>query len=127
MFPLRDCTCDLLTCVQSQLSEPLEEPIFATRNDPAELTRAVFINRPKGQTPPPEDALTSDAPFNALVQGIREVDPFMQLREEEERSKEQTVPDGLERVLGGMLLLLLFVRHTLVESTHSVFRVACNG
>ncbi|KNC97347.1 uncharacterized protein SPPG_07275 [Spizellomyces punctatus DAOM BR117] len=77
----------------------LESPIFANRHDPEEISRIVFLQRAGNKTPPPEDSLESDAPFNALVEGIRQIDPLMELKEnEEDEGRDQRVP-GLEKVL----------------------------
>ncbi|TPX66036.1 hypothetical protein SpCBS45565_g04702 [Spizellomyces sp. 'palustris'] len=98
-------TVEELICRTPRKMACLESPIFANRHDPAEISRIVFLQRAGNKTPPPEDSLESDAPFNALVEGIRQIDPLMELKEHEEHEgRDQRVP-GLEKVLHGGLSL----------------------
>ncbi|KAJ3164341.1 hypothetical protein HDU88_005439 [Geranomyces variabilis] len=90
-----------------RLTEALNPPLFATRNDPATLPPAVFSSSSSF----PTRANNDDRTFRALIAGIKQVDPFMSLpyvdgddADGGHQQHDHVVPDSVARVLAEPLL-----------------------
>ncbi|KAJ3147954.1 hypothetical protein HDU89_005028 [Geranomyces variabilis] len=94
---------------KTRLTEELNPPLFATRNDPATLPPAVFSSCSSFPTRADND----DRTFRALIAGIKQVDPFMSLAYDDgddadgrHQQHDHVVPDSVARVLAEPLLTL---------------------
>ncbi|KAJ3178249.1 hypothetical protein HDU85_005246 [Gaertneriomyces sp. JEL0708] len=83
---------------KTALPQEMEAPIFSKRDEQMP-SRALLLERSKGSTPPPRDSLTSDEPFNALIDGIKTVQTNMELGDEHVPEREHEVPDPLAETL----------------------------
>ncbi|KAI8914900.1 hypothetical protein DFJ77DRAFT_39321 [Powellomyces hirtus] len=84
--------------MKARWTEAVETPIFASRNDPDTIPRPCFSSKHLN-TPPPQHSLTGDGPFNALVTGIRQVDPLMRIDDDDEGAAEHVVPSEMMEFL----------------------------
>ncbi|KAI8825968.1 uncharacterized protein EV422DRAFT_616986 [Fimicolochytrium jonesii] len=88
-----------------EASEPMEAPIFATRNDPEKLPSPKFTTPLPAESQLMPDCLTEDAPLSALVEGLGAGISFLKgLEEEEDDMAGRVVPDGLLAALSEPLI-----------------------
>ncbi|KAI9002729.1 hypothetical protein BC832DRAFT_106184 [Gaertneriomyces semiglobifer] len=95
---LPDVISQWVATSKSELPQEVEAPIFSMR-DERMPSRALLLKRPKGSTPPPQDSLTGDEPFNALIDGIKTIQTNMELADEHVPEREHEVPDPLAETL----------------------------